>query len=210
MNQQNYNFENSDNRVCLIQFFKNIVGDSEKNSGYTICSYDNKEDNNIWNTIDFNFVVEFINILKDDSIKNLFDKIYDYKQNESEDFDEDSQDEDLRDDDSIDETLEKDKKLREALEKDKKLRESLKNNPSWEIIEDLLKKFEKTKPYSTEEVRTSVRNVLQEKKISHNKISSWLSRKYHSHNGNWNNHDINKLVTEFADYIHSLSEKLND
>lgn len=69
----------ADNRVCLIEFFKLI-------QGYFIKSYDEKpkkEDvaNRDWYQIDFCFVTEFIDLLKDVDIKDSFDKIFSSKSN---------------------------------------------------------------------------------------------------------------------------------
>ena len=61
----------ADNRESLIEFFKGV-------QGYVIKTYKEKNENDEkeWYQIDFNFVSEFIKVLENNEIEDLFNEIF--------------------------------------------------------------------------------------------------------------------------------------
>lgn len=180
----------AENRECLIKFFEGVCE-------YSIKSYKEKNENDKkdWHQIDFQFVSEFINVLKDDEIKDLFDEIFDSN---------------IEDEDSLDGNEEEPKKAMQSLDE---IDDDLNNEnleefpPSWEIYEDLLKRFDKSFKYSTADVRKIIRDELKNNRVYNHNISSWIARNVYNVTDVWNNSEIEAAIGKLVEYIKNSQAK---
>ena len=183
----------ADNRECLIKFFEGVCE-------YSIKSYKEKDedDKKDWHQIDFKFVSEFIKVLDDDEIKDLFDDIFSNK---------------------IEMVLppfemhmkqEEQKKNMLGLDE---INDDINNDnleelpPSWEIFEDLLKCFDKSYKYSTADVRKIIRDELKNSRVYNHNISSWIARNLRNVTGVWNNPEIEAAIGKLVEYIKNSQAK---
>ena len=79
--------------------------------------------------------------------------------------------------------------------------------PSWEIYEDLLKRFDKSYKYSTADVRKIVRDVLKNSRVYNHNISSWIARNLRNVTGMWNNPEIEAAIGKLVEYIKNSQAK---
>lgn len=185
----------ADNRESLIEFFRNIYG-------YSIKSYDekNKEkevEDKDWHQIDFQFVSEFIDVLKDVEIKESFDTIF---SNETDEI----QNNEMKPIKSS--SLFKMQPIAaENIE-----RNAIKKIETSRLFEDIYKCFDKGRMYSYPEVRGTIRSVLRNKidQAAYSKLSHWITTNVKEYHQLWSNPEIENLIEKFVHYIHSLKEKM--
>lgn len=164
----------ADNRESLIEFFRGV-------QGYEIKSYKEKSENDKkeWHQIDFKFVSEFIEVLKDDEIKDLFDEIFSCKNEELEKA--------VQALDEIDDIF--------TTENIKEL------PPSWEIREDLTNLFDKSYKYSTVDVRKIIRTELRRQGLLNANITSWIGKNVRNMTDVWYNNEIVSAIEKLVEYI---------
>lgn len=180
----------ADNRESLIEFFKGV-------QGYSIKTYKEKNENDEkeWHQIDFGFVYEFIEVLKDDEIKELFDEIFLGKN--------------IENSKKTDKSTSGFSALRVASEKLEK--NAIKKIETSGLFEDIYKCFDKGRMYPSLEVREIIRTVLRtnvDQKMAYNKLSRWISANVRDYHQLWSNPEIENLIEKFIHYIHSLKEKM--
>ena len=183
----------ADNCECLKEFFSDV-------QNYSIKSYKEKNGNNEkdWHQVDFKFVSKFIEVLKDDEVKDLFDEIFSSKI------------------EKVDSPYEIDinqEELAKAMLGLDEINDDINNDnleelpPSWEIYEDLLKRFDKSYKYSTADVRKIVRDVLKNSRVYNHNISSWIARNLRNVTGMWNNPEIEAAIGKLVEYIKNSQAK---
>lgn len=179
----------ADNRESLIEFFKGV-------QGYVIKTYKEKNENDEkeWYQIDFNFVSEFIKVLENNEIEDLFNEIFHEK---------------------ISEKQKNTKKivsgfplLREASKSIEK--NAIKMIETVGLFEDIYKRFSKERMYHSHEVREIMRLVLRNNvdPTAYRKLSHWITVNVREDYPLWSNPDIENLIEKFVRYIHSLKEKM--
>ena len=226
----------ADNRKSLMEFFKGVQGYVIKSYKE---SDENENADTEWRKIDFGFVEKFIDVLQEDEIQDKFDRIFKSINENKTQVDTNSLVNSMKNLSSDDLTSVAGQLLKAAkvgyenksnVEKgvidlaESMIEKSKKNNlknlnkidnqkeipPIWEIIEDLNKLFDKSRYYSTAEVRRIIRDELRREGLLNDNATSWIGKNVRNALNRWSNPEIEKIIETFATYYITHNRKIND